>query len=282
MTTKEFSNEFDIHYNSIATNSAPGLDSYEKSVYLTKAQLEIIKNYFNPNGNKYKQGFEQNSKRRNDLKGVVKHYNGLPYGNSGYTSNSISRGSQFFDIPSKVFLIVEEEARSLDSRLCTKSLLNFNKYNRDIGDKLSRRVLIIENILKDSASLDIIPKTHDEYLVQKDSPFKRPDKKKAWRIDYNFSNFESTTKNIELISEFKLDLYRCRYIEYPDPIILEDLNILFPNENLSIDGINTAQTCKLAESIHREILDRAVELASLDYKPDQSLQLRTQINQRNE
>ena len=58
MTTKEFSNEFDIAYNSIATNDAPGLDLYEKSVYLTKAQLELVKTHFVPEGNKYKKGFE--------------------------------------------------------------------------------------------------------------------------------------------------------------------------------------------------------------------------------
>ena len=44
MTVSEFSNEFDVYYNSIATNAAPSIDLYEKSVYLTKAQLEIVKN----------------------------------------------------------------------------------------------------------------------------------------------------------------------------------------------------------------------------------------------
>ena len=68
MTTKEFSNQFDIYYNGIATNSAPPIDLYEKSVYLTDAQLEIVNNYFNPMGNKYQRGFEQSSKRRNDNK----------------------------------------------------------------------------------------------------------------------------------------------------------------------------------------------------------------------
>ena len=46
MTLQELNNEFDIHYNSIAGQSAPNLDAYEKSIFLTKAQLEIIKNYF--------------------------------------------------------------------------------------------------------------------------------------------------------------------------------------------------------------------------------------------
>ena len=53
MTLQEFSNEFDDLYNNVMSNSAPGLDEYEKSVFLTKAQDEVIKNYFNPKGNKY-------------------------------------------------------------------------------------------------------------------------------------------------------------------------------------------------------------------------------------
>ena len=38
MTTQEFSNEFDILYNNIMSNSAPGLNEYEKSIFLTQAQ----------------------------------------------------------------------------------------------------------------------------------------------------------------------------------------------------------------------------------------------------
>ena len=58
MTIQEFSNEFDVLYNNIMSNQAPGLDEYEKSVFLTKAQNEILKNYFNPKGNKYQEGFD--------------------------------------------------------------------------------------------------------------------------------------------------------------------------------------------------------------------------------
>jgi len=37
MTVTEMSNEFDILYNNIMSNQAPGIDEYEKSVFLTKA-----------------------------------------------------------------------------------------------------------------------------------------------------------------------------------------------------------------------------------------------------
>ena len=72
MTVQEFSNQFDILYNAIATQSAPGIDSYEKSVYLTKAQLEIIKNYYDPASNRKQKGFEGSEKRRVDLKNLIR------------------------------------------------------------------------------------------------------------------------------------------------------------------------------------------------------------------
>ena len=42
MTTTEFSTEFDVLYNNITSNQAPGLNLYEKSVFLTKAQSQLI------------------------------------------------------------------------------------------------------------------------------------------------------------------------------------------------------------------------------------------------
>lgn len=72
MTNQEFSNEFDVLYNNIMSNQAPGLDEYEKSVFLTKAQDEIVKNYFNPKGNKYQEGFDGNEKRQIDFSMIMR------------------------------------------------------------------------------------------------------------------------------------------------------------------------------------------------------------------
>jgi hypothetical protein len=247
MTTREFSNEFDILYNSIATKSAPGIDIYEKSVYLTKAQLEIVKNYFTPQGNKYQKGFENTSKRRNDLNELIRNYKTTLTISS---NDGIDNNSKFFRIPSNVFLIVQEKAKVISSNQCLNN-----------------------------AYIKVVPKTHDEYNRQIKNPFKKPDKKNIWRMDYYSQN--GSNKNIELISEYQITEYACRYVVYPSPIILGDLLTLFPGENLSIDNVSQEQTCKLSESIHREILDRAVELALADYKPEK-VQLKAQMNLRNE
>lgn len=63
MTLSEFSNEFDILYNNISSNSAPGVTEYEKSVFLTMAQDDIIKEL-------YRQ-YEQDEEVRQYLQSIV-------------------------------------------------------------------------------------------------------------------------------------------------------------------------------------------------------------------
>lgn len=283
MTSKEFSNEFDIQYNSISTNSAPSLDLYEKSVYLSRAQLELIKDYFNPQGNKYRRGFEQSSKRRADLKELIQNFNSYSPEPSGL--NGLSENSQFFKVPAEIFLMIQEQAISLDTNLCE----NMDLIIHDTGKAIKPKNPLLHygpnkefEKLKGRPILNVVPKTHDEYNIQKDNPFKKPNRKEAWRIDYGFSNINSTMRNVELISEYVIYLYRVRYIKYPKPIILTNLKTLYPSEDLTIDNVFEETQCQLHQAMHREILDRAVELALMDYKPDQTLPMKVQLNQRNE
>ena len=256
MTTAEFSREFDLAYNS-ATKSAPAIDLYEKSVYLTRAQLEIVNNYFNPLGNKYKKGFEQSSKRRNDLRELIRPGVSTTLSTSLVDDEKISEDSQFFRIKDNVYLIIQEKARITSSDTC----LN-NTY------------------------IKVKPITHDEFNRQELNPFKKPAEDIIWRLDMytpllltNGSTEDS--KVMELISPYTIDQYKYRYIIYPSPIILVNLLNEYPSENLTIDGVTVSQTCALSESIHREILGRAVELATADYRP-QDVAVKLEMNKRNE
>lgn len=246
MTTLEFSNEFDISYNSIASNAAPGLDLYEKSVYLTKAQLELVKNYFNSKGNKYQEGFESSTKRRNDLKELVADYKGTT---TISTTSGIDSNSQIFQAPSNIFLPLQESVKITSSDSCLNNTI-----------------------------IDVKPITHDEYNIQKNNPFKQPDKNIAWRLSIGSIN---SNKAVELISPYTISQYNLRYVKYPEPIVLTDLTTAFPSEGLSVDGVTASQTCKLSDSLHREIVDRAVELALADYKQN-NLAAKLQLNSRNE
>lgn len=120
MKVDEFSNEFDILYNSITSNQAPGLDEYEKSVFLTKAQDEILKAYFNPVLNKTQEGFDGNERRQIDFSMVLKStiiyptdvlysrnfeistYNGNIYNNEQLKNTELTFTVPYNKIPVKV------------------------------------------------------------------------------------------------------------------------------------------------------------------------------------
>lgn len=242
MTTNEFSKEFDILYDNISSNTAPGIDKYEKSVYLTKAQLEIIKEY-NGSQNKYQKSFEGSDKRRVDLKELVKDYKSNTLVAS---SEKISSNSKFFTIPSDVFLIKFEKAGY------TKGSCNLE--------------------------MDVVPINLDEYNEKIKNPFKKPYKNLAWRLDYR----TLSSPVVEIVSTEDITTYHMRYVKYPEPIILTNLSTDpdFSGMNLTVDGSTVEQTCKLDKEIHREILDRAVQLAHSDYK-ENNLQNKVQLNNRN-
>ena len=248
MTNQEFRNFFDISYNAIASNSAPGIDDFELSVYLTQAQLEIVKNYYDPLSNRKQKGFEATEKRRRDLNQLVKDYKTTSTISNDFNIDSLAR---FYVVPDDLFLIVNEKAK-ITSEDC---------YN--------------------GKTLTIKPISYDEYDVQIDNPFEKPNEKVAWRLDLSNVN---NTKVVEIISPYNIlgSLeYQIRYIKYPKPIIITNLNTAFPSDNLTIDGIFVETPCELNTEICREILDRAVMLALADYRP-QNLQVKAQTSQTNE
>lgn len=248
MTNLEFKNEFNLAYNAIASMSSPGIDDYELSVYLTKAQLEIIKNYYDPLSNRKQKGFEATEKRRRDLDQLVKDYKTT---STITNSSNIDSEAKFYAIPNDLFLIVNEKAK-ITSEDC---------YN--------------------NKTLTIKPMSYDEYDIQIDNPFEKPNEKVAWRLDLSNVN---NTKVVEIISPYNISgslEYQIRYIKYPKPIIITNLNTAFPSDNLTIDGIFVETPCELNTEICREILDRAVLIALADYR-SQNLQVKAQMSQTNE
>ena len=230
MTTQEFSDQFDVLYNNITSNQAPGLNEYEKSVFLTKAQEEIVKNYFTAKGNSHQDGFDDSPKRQADFATLISTV-------SCSTVNPISKfdqRSKCFLYPSDVFLILNEQIFSSDTPYVVVPI-SFADYDR---------------------------------LMAK--PYKYPPKYQAWRLITGgpgsglSGNTRSSTSIIEIIGRFKDTnsvTYRMRYIQRPYPIILTDLDDI--QNGLSINGYDTEMTCSLPEHLHEEILQRAVELAKI-------------------
>lgn len=250
MTLEEFNNEFDVIYNSISSNAAPGLDVYEKSVLLTQAQEQLVKNYYNPKGNKYGEGFEMTEKRRRDLNFLVdtgisnNPLNNINAASSVLYQNLDKYRSFFFTVNNNLMFIINEFARASSTKQC---------FNNKI--------------------VDIRPTLHNELSYTLNNPFKKPQGIFAIRLDITKINNNAV---VELLCDKDVQLteYRYRYLRYPKPIILENLP-----QGLSINNISTATNCELPEHMHREIVARAVELA-LESTGNPRLQTKAQINQR--
>lgn len=244
MTTQEFSNEFDVLYNNIMSNQAPGLDEYEKSVFLTKAQLEILKNYFNPKGNKYGQGFDENAKRQIDFSTLI----------------TVAKPSQY--TPEGGY--VKFDDRSQLYKMPQDILLMLNETGINTVDGVKRLI-------------SIIPMNYEEYARLMSKPWKQPLKNQGWRL------FQSTG-GVDFISEVVIKYnssladYKIRYVKRPKPIILA--NLADEYSNVSIEGINTITECELDPILHPEILQRAVELAKSAYIGD--LNSSVELGQRTE
>ena len=221
MTVEEMDNMFEVLYNNITSNQAPGLNAYEKSVFLTKAQDEIVKNYFNPKskGNTTQDGFDANQKRQVDFSMLTT----VDTKDSGF-GNSLFDGrpnTKSIALPAKLMMAINESVE------VTR------------GDK--PQVL-----------LQVIPIKFDEYTRLMSKPYKRPLKFQAWRL----INSDTANKaDIVVGPSDTLTKYTIRYIRRPNPIIVSNL------DGLTIEGKEIASECELDPILHEEILQRAVELA---------------------
>ena len=168
----EFSNEFDVLYNNIMSNTAPGLNEYEKSVFLTKGQEEIVKNYFNPKGNKYGEGMDDSPKRQIDFSELIKVAQGTPSTTSPLT---FDKRAKVFDLPSDLFIVINEAVST------------------NTGTK------------------QVIPISYAEYTRLMSKPYKEPLKYQAWRIISTSSEKISTELIVngnETIAEYLLRYIR--------------------------------------------------------------------------
>lgn len=298
MTNQEFSNEFDVLYNSIMSNQAPGLDEYEKSVFLTKAQDEIIKSYFNPRKNKTQEGFDANEERQIDFSMILRSavYDTIEYiplvedeeaatpiilktlqevkkvlvkgeGETPELSTNYKIDETFLKVipgrtavgkPTK-YTVIPFIDSFFDMRDNTKSIA----LEDGILMFINEYVEVTRNTNK--ARLSIVPVNYREYSRLMSKPYKRPIKNQAWRLLDNSDG----NKKAEIIvgPNDTIDRYVVRYIKRPRAIVLDNF------DDVSIDGVKTAQECELDPILHPEILQRAVELAKAAYKGDLTSQI---------
>lgn len=196
MTVQEFSDEFDVLLDSYSSDSQFGdsrgiadlrPNEYEKSIYLTAAQEEILLELYtgkNNTGGSY----EKTEEVRRYLAGLVCTYSVKNQITQLENLIPLSTLSKFYSVPNDLWFITYEQVKFSDTNLgCL-----------------------------DTSTGGVVPITHDEYYRVMRNPFKGPSKTRVIRLDIQ-------KDVVELISKYNIEEYLLRYIAKPQPIILEDL-----------------------------------------------------------
>lgn len=194
MNNSEFSDAFDIMLNSHSAPAIYGepssrqfitLDEYEKSLFLTKAQEELVVNLY-AGRTPFGAAFEGTEELRRYLSNLIKEARKKPIENTNGNILGADSNSKFFTLPEDLWFITYESVT--------------------IGNEKCKG----KNIMK------VVPMRQDEYQNIKDNPFRGANDRRALRLDLSEGN-------IEIICKYQVTDYFVRYIRKASPIILIDL-----------------------------------------------------------
>ena len=229
MTLEEFSTEFDVLYNSITSNAAPGFNDYEKSVLLTLAQEELIKSYFVANNNTTGVGLDGSQKRHYDFSTLIKVK----------TLNNI-----------------------IDSILTTRvDVPVFNKDANNIFLVPNDVFLVLNEYLTvKNNSYTVFPISYDSYNLLMSKPFPYPNKRQAWRLDSSINGEIAATKVIHVSDDKDISRKNITFESiYHKPLNIE-INI--KNGNILSDFVVVSEskeavniTLNLSNTANNDIVD---------------------------
>ena len=231
MTLEEFSTEFDVLYNSITSNAAPGFNDYEKSVLLTLAQEELIKSYFVANNNTTGVGLDGSQKRHYDFSTLIKIkslkniiYDIITARDKVNIPFLKKDTNAVFLIPNDVFLILNEHL-----------------------------------IAKDNNYI-VFPISYDTYNLLMSKPFPYPNKRQAWRLDSSIDGEVAALKVIHVSDDKDISSKNITFESiYHKPLNIE-INI--KNGNILSDFVVVSEskeavniTLKLSNTVNNNMVD---------------------------
>lgn len=169
MNVQEFSNTFDTLLQPYITKDVNGnqnnlaFDEYEKSIFLTKAQEQIVLELY--------QELEQSEEVRKYLSNLIKTDNYAPVGEQDETLIDNNFKSYKVDISNDILFMIYEQCTLSDKNNC-------------INNKI----------------VSVVPTIHDDLDKVLKNPFKSPNSRKVIRLDfdnkieliskYNISNYK--------------------------------------------------------------------------------------------
>lgn len=298
MKPEEFSNQFDVLYNSITSNQAPGLDEYEKSVFLTKAQNEVLLSYFDPRKNKVQEGYDGSQRRQIDFSNITKVHTECKEFKVVFQRNDMHPIPYIPD--AKVFQTVDDflnvlEKASYDEKTSTYTVINTNTMGLIVGGLKDSPLDVssdgdtytvkafneaLFDLRKNSVSVtipDMLLFINEKTVVSRngkeielvtipiqfqeyDRLMSKPFKRPVKYQAWRIINNSQKNKADLVVGPSDTILkYSIRYLKKPNPIIVGNL------DGLEIEGFSDVTECELDPILHPEILQRAVEQAKAAY-----------------
>lgn len=155
MTNAEFSTEFDVLYNNITSNQAPGLNDYEKSVFINKAQLQLVSEYFSKRLDNSEGGFDGSPRRQIDFSSIMEWD----------TLERITSNVAKFDPRSILYAMPDDALFPVDEQV---SLIDYNSNSYSQADV--------------DTFYSVVPISYEDYARLMSKPYKYPPKNQAWRL----------------------------------------------------------------------------------------------------
>ena len=163
MNVQEFSNSFDTLLQPYIAKEYLAFDEYEKSIFLTKAQEQIVLELY--------QELEQSEEVRKYLSNLIKTDNYAPVGEPDETLINNNFKSYKVEISNDILFMIYEQCTLSDENNC-------------INNKI----------------VSVVPTIHDDLDKVLKNPFKSPNSRKVIRLDfdnkieliskYNISNYK--------------------------------------------------------------------------------------------
>ena len=256
MSRDSLSAEFDLLFNNVSSDKAPGLSEFEKSQYLTDALHLVVKDAYSGNSGP----FEATEEVTEYIQSLVKQ---VDYIN---TDSNDSEGLVYLSSNTPKALLVKQYDKlfgDMYKEYKTNSLpeelwfIVFEKAMIGGGETCAG--------LQHAA---VLPTTHNELYKKLQNPFRNPNARTVLR-----TMLDST---IELFSAKPLSVYSVRYLKDPGKIHLCSFNVTgeggaeaapkdwefdVTQEETNPDALNV-----IPESLIRVILYKAVELAKATWQ----------------
>lgn len=183
---------FNLQYNNIFSNQAPGLEDYEISMYLNMAHVEIIDEYSN--------NIDLFEKYRSIL--------------TGYIYDDVLPSIPFTGIDDENLIKTSSKTRGIDYQVF--------EFTEDYWKILKEYAILNSNEL----GIPIKPITYDGFNTMSTNPYKKPNGLKGWRLDINFDPNTDSKRDVKILfkKENESDYikeYRVVYLVTPKRFYLE-------------------------------------------------------------